>query len=110
MDFTFDFDRIAVYSPSDYNYELKDKIKELEKYKEETKINHKISLENTSRIVEHIQFHKEILNRHNEYYENIYKNSLNDIFGFLSNIALNSSFCFSFGLKSTIVKIASRPS
>jgi len=73
MDFTFDFNRTTMYTPSDYNYQLKDKINELESYKEETQMNHQISLVNTSRIVEHIQFHKEILNRHNEYYGNIYK-------------------------------------
>lgn len=78
MDFSFDFDRIPVYNPSDYNTELRDKINELEKYKEEAQMNNQNTTINIIKLIEHIKFHKDRLDRHRRYVENLY-NKINEL-------------------------------
>jgi hypothetical protein len=58
MDFSFDFDCIPMYNPSD-NHQLKDKINELEKNQQNT--------------LDKVKLHEDRLNRHHGYCSNIFK-------------------------------------
>jgi len=82
MDFSLDFDRISMYNPNDYDYQLKNKInqleKNIEKYKEEITTNHQISLINIIEILEYIKIHEDRLNRHHQYCEKII-NKINNL-------------------------------
>jgi hypothetical protein len=89
MDFSFDFDLISMYNPSDYNYQLKDKINELEKYikkyKEDTTTNHQVSSINIVGILEQIKIHEDRLNRHHQYCEKII-NKINELIVMINNL------------------------
>jgi len=71
MDFLYEFDKIPEYNT--YYIKLKDRILELEKYKDETVINHQIISMNILGIIDNLKLHEERLNRHNEYCNNIHR-------------------------------------